>query len=56
MLQIIVMQKVSESWAIVLYVGESNVKMPSYKEETCSNGSKSKSNVYIVIGISYVKY
>ena len=21
-----------ESWSIVLYVGESNVKMPSYKE------------------------
>ena len=24
--------KMFESWSIVLYVGESNVKMPSYKE------------------------
>ena len=31
-----------ESWSIVYYVGESNVKMPSYKKETCSNGQTLK--------------
>ena len=34
-----------ESWSIVYYVGESNVKKPSYKKETCSNGQTSKINV-----------
>ena len=35
-----------ESWSIVLYVGDStNVRIPSIKKETCSNGKTSKINL-----------
>ena len=41
-----------ESWSIVLYVGDSNVKMPCYKERDLFWWLDIKDQLYIVIGMS----